>query len=180
MNSVTPTPTPTLAITFTQTPTNNSNSSFIEEDFVVGIVMVVIGLLSFIALFILELNFFEYNKDTPEENTKLTNYAILSLIYCLAIVLSGVFLILASKNVNLIFYVPQNSVYKNDIVYGLIFIFFGTLLIVLLYVIYYLSREIPVINAFSTADGVLYIFAFALIATLYNYGIRYIISGEYT
>jgi len=168
MNSVTPTPTPTPTPITSQSPTY-FNSSLLEADFAVGIIMVILGILIFI-IFIMGnyINKRDHPKDTSNDN-----YIRTCLLYSLVIIISGVFLILTSKNKNRYVVVKQNSVSPIDILYGLIYIVLTVLILILLVVAAYFSHgKTYNIGYFA------YSIVLGFLATLMVNGIKYILSGE--
>ena len=165
MNSVTPTPTPTPS----QTPTNNLNSSLLEADLAIGIIMVILGVFFIILAIGVLFSDIEFNildATSLKEN-------LLLILYAVIIICSGVFLIFTSQNINRYIDVKQNSVNKNDITYGIIYLVLSLLILLLLVVIYYYSSRKLNFGYFP------YLIIFGFIATLMGIGIKYILSGEF-
>jgi len=163
MNSVAPTPTPTPITS--QTHTNNLNPSLLEADFAVGIIMVILGALCFIFVV-----YFDYKNF---RNNVYNKYSLILILLSLVIIISGVFLILTSKNINIYIKIQQNSVSPIDIEYGVTYIVLTALLLFLLFVMSYYTKGNLSILFYSAYSIVL-----GFIATLMINGIKYIFSGE--
>jgi len=105
-----------------------------------------------------------------------TKELVLSIIFfSLAIIISGVFLIITSKNKNKYFKVQQDSVNKIDIGYGIAYLCISVIILLLLSL--FLSFIYRYEERLNGVGYSLFFIVVGFVATLITNGFEYLISG---